>query len=494
MPRNPGTGIYTKPYPDVISDTTIESTVHNGEIADIETDLNTPRPIVAGGTGANNATTARDNLDAERAGAQVTNYDTHNWESGSFWSADGATGAPSVGYYFGICYILNDNNTVAVHARQIGSPSPGPVWVRIKHLGTWGAWTHEFVTTTGGTMSGNLTINNANPALTLSKTSVTTGGNSVYGFLNSIPRWGMFLGYTDAETGLNVGSSFVVRRYDDVGNVYPTDPIKISRQTGEIKLNSSVPNMSWRVLDVNGKMTLMSANDALSDHSPGYIDANPLVFNSNSGGLARFSGMVVVDNATASTGSSNGALSVAGGIGVTGASAFGNYLAVGTTPGATPGLGNMVTGISMYPDGAILCSRTGPVCGYFNINSAGILMGWYLAGNNVGSIAISGAGTAYNTTSDARLKEDLKSFDAGNIIDDTMVYDFKWKDLDERGYGVIAQQAKDVYATPTFYDKEADRWFIDYSKYVPVLLQELKALRARVTELEGKVSAGMQPP
>jgi len=27
-----------------------------------------------------------------------------------------------------------------------------------------------------------------------------------------------------------------------------------------------------------------------------------------------------------------------------------------------------------------------------------------------------------------------------------------------------------------------------------VLLQELKALRARVTELEGKVSAGMQPP
>ena len=94
MPRNPGTGIYTKPYPDVISDTTIESTVHNGEIADIETDLNTPRPIVAGGTGANNAAGARSNLGAERAMQTVTNYDTHVWENGSFWSAAGATAAP----------------------------------------------------------------------------------------------------------------------------------------------------------------------------------------------------------------------------------------------------------------------------------------------------------------------------------------------------------------------------------------------------------------
>ena len=33
---------------------------------------------------------------------------------------------------------------------------------------------------------------------------------------------------------------------------------------------------------------------------------------------------------------------------------------------------------------------------------------------------------------------------------------------------------------------EADDWWgIDYSRYVPVLLQELKALRARVAALEG---------
>ena len=40
----------------------------------------------------------------------------------------------------------------------------------------------------------------------------------------------------------------------------------------------------------------------------------------------------------------------------------------------------------------------------------------------VGGIATTATTTAYNTASDERLKEDLKSFDAGNIIDDTNVY------------------------------------------------------------------------
>ena len=52
----------------MITATTIESAVYNGFVNDVETDLNTPRPVVAGGTGATNATQARDNLEAEVAG------------------------------------------------------------------------------------------------------------------------------------------------------------------------------------------------------------------------------------------------------------------------------------------------------------------------------------------------------------------------------------------------------------------------------------------
>ena len=103
----------------------------------------------------------------------------------------------------------------------------------------------------------------------------------------------------------------------------------------------------------------------------------------------------------------------------------------------------------------------------------------------VGSVTNTVSTTAFNTVSDARLKEDLKSFDAGNIIDDTKVYDFKWKSTDERAFGVVAQQAVEVYPQAVTYHTKEDWWGIDYSKYVPVLLQELKALRARVATLEG---------
>jgi len=113
-------------------------------------------------------------------------------------------------------------------------------------------------------------------------------------------------------------------------------------------------------------------------------------------------------------------------------------------------------------------------------------------GGIVGSIGTSASNTSFNTSSDMRLKDDLKSFDAGNIVDDTNVYDFAWKSTGERSYGVIAQQAQEVYPAAVTYEQKQDWWGIDYSKYVPVILQELKALRARVAELEGKTDT--KPP
>jgi hypothetical protein len=119
------------------------------------------------------------------------------------------------------------------------------------------------------------------------------------------------------------------------------------------------------------------------------------------------------------------------------------------------------------------------------------------AGTNNGSISQTVSAVAYNTASSAELKEDLKSFDAGSIIDQTNVYDFKWKSSSERAYGVIAQQAVDVYPLAVTHSKQDgiddEFWGVDYSKYVPVLLQELKALRARVADLEGRLISGAQP-
>ena len=114
------------------------------------------------------------------------------------------------------------------------------------------------------------------------------------------------------------------------------------------------------------------------------------------------------------------------------------------------------------------------------------------AGSAVGSITTTAAATAFNTSSDERLKTDLQAFDAGRIVDATDVYSYKWKDVDssERFYGVMAQQAQAIYPAAVTYLAEQDWYGIDYSKYVPVLLQELKALRARVATLEGAGISG----
>ena len=51
MPRD-GSNIYNPPFPPVVAGTTISSGVYNGFVNDVALDLNTPRPIVAGGTAA----------------------------------------------------------------------------------------------------------------------------------------------------------------------------------------------------------------------------------------------------------------------------------------------------------------------------------------------------------------------------------------------------------------------------------------------------------
>ena len=62
MPRD-GSGVYTKPAnTTATANTTIESAAYNTLMDDVAADLNTARPVVSGGTGATNATSARVNL------------------------------------------------------------------------------------------------------------------------------------------------------------------------------------------------------------------------------------------------------------------------------------------------------------------------------------------------------------------------------------------------------------------------------------------------
>jgi len=144
-PRD-GSNVYTQPFPNVVADTTIESAVYNGFTNDVAIDLNAPRPITAGGTGANNARDAMINLSGEIAKQVVTNYDMQPFVAGSFYSLGSATAGPVDSHAFtGICYLKDDNNIVLEARDQGDVTTPGRRYVREKKAGVWGAWKQDGV-------------------------------------------------------------------------------------------------------------------------------------------------------------------------------------------------------------------------------------------------------------------------------------------------------------------------------------------------------------
>ena len=166
MPRS-GSGNYTlPPGTEGVPDTTIESGKYNAFIGDVATDLNTPRPIIVGGTGAPSAALARANLKAEVAAVQVTNYDSHSFETGSFYSMPGASGAPSANGISGTAVVFDsDPNYITLEARDIVTGIP---YNRRKTAGTWApTWSVEDptgkVNRSGDTMTGALTLPAGNP-------------------------------------------------------------------------------------------------------------------------------------------------------------------------------------------------------------------------------------------------------------------------------------------------------------------------------------------
>ena len=179
MPQDGSNNYQYPPGTPGVPDQTIESEAYNTFLDDlVSNDLNIPRPIHRGGTGASNADEALSNLGGEKSSQVVGNYDSHVWMPGSFYSATSATNAPVAGHAFaGIAYSSDPaatppaNLNVVVEARdQSDTTVPGRLYVREKKAGIWGAWTEQvggaadltvandarYVNVTGDTMTGAL--------------------------------------------------------------------------------------------------------------------------------------------------------------------------------------------------------------------------------------------------------------------------------------------------------------------------------------------------
>jgi len=107
-------------------------------------------------------------------------------------------------------------------------------------------------------------------------------------------------------------------------------------------------------------------------------------------------------------------------------------------------------------------------------------------GSQVGSITGNGTNASYNTTSDERLKENIKDTTHVVNIDDIRVREYDWKvDGSHQRFGFIAQELEAVYPEAvTSPEDENEMKSVDYSKLVPLLVKEIQTLKARIETLE----------
>ena len=160
--------------------------------------------------------------------------------------------------------------------------------------------------------------------------------------------------------------------------------------------------------------------------------------------------------------------------------ASGNLLVGTTSVTNSPAQGVQLTNVSSI--GAVFVGHangtaTGNYYSAFSYNAA-----------LIGSITQSGTtAVLYNTTSDARLKENIAAADNGSaLIDSLQVRKFDWKaDGSHQRFGFVAQELDSVYPEAVSKPADPDEMMgVDYSKLVPLLVQEIQSLRARVAALE----------
>lgn len=111
----------------------------------------------------------------------------------------------------------------------------------------------------------------------------------------------------------------------------------------------------------------------------------------------------------------------------------------------------------------------------------------------IGSVTISGGtNVAYNTSSDRRLKENIKPTIAGlddllkiKVRDYTLIND----PTKTRVQGYIAQELKEVYPEAVKVggdDAKKDPWAVDYGRVTPLLVRAVQELKALFDDLVAK--------
>ena len=193
----------------------------------------------------------------------------------------------------------------------------------------------------------------------------------------------------------------------------------------------------------------------------------------------------------------------------------GNVIVGGKTPNTVAS-----TGVQLTADGKLWLSGTGNQA-YLNRLGTGNLAAFFYGGSLKGSIAVSASATAYNTSSDYRLKEAwVPMTGASERVQALKPINFAWKVDGSRVDGFLAHEAQEVVpecatgtkdammdeeyeVTPAVLDDDGnetspavmgtrsvpDYQGIDQSKIVPLLTAALQEALTKIDALEARLTA-----
>ncbi len=189
------------------------------------------------------------------------------------------------------------------------------------------------------------------------------------------------------------------------------------------------------------------------------------------------------------------------GVGIPGSAAQTVYfnqagnLGIGTT---TPASKLHVVGFT-YIDGKCTAERAGDGNPMFEARKTdagvGSMMTFVTNGSTTGEIRTTGVATTYNTTSDIRLKENIKLSSKG--INDVMKiavkdYNYKADESKKTETGFIAQELYEIYPQAVHKggdDAKTNPWMIDYSKLTPLLIKGMQEQQALIEKLNAQNEA-----
>jgi hypothetical protein len=154
-------------------------------------------------------------------------------------------------------------------------------------------------------------------------------------------------------------------------------------------------------------------------------------------------------------------------------------LYIGTTSEATGSTG----GVTFSADSS---NRRNLICATTSTGTLELLE-FRNPNGTVGTITTSGSATAYNTSSDARLKDITGSARGLEVINELNPVSYNWKADGKADEGLIAQEVLDIVPNAVS-GSEEDMYQMDYSKLIVHLVKGMKEQQTQIEALQSEIN------